>query len=114
MDIEKAKKELLSNVTLAGGYEPPLSKAIETVLNELERYENDVDILLNKIDEYEKNTTWNYTVKEKLDKKDKIINEMAIDLEYINAEILDEYDKLPYAENKQKIIDYFAKKVEGK
>lgn len=48
----------------------------------------------------------------KLEKKDKIINDMAIDLEYINKEILDEYDKLPYAESKQKVIDYFTNKVE--
>ena len=52
------------------------------------------------------------TILNELDKKDKIINLMAIDIDYINNQILDEYDKLLYAENKQKIIEHFTNKVE--
>lgn len=83
MDIEEAKEQLLKH-----------KKEIDVKFISA-RYSKAIEVVLSE-----------------LEKKDKIINDMAIDLEYINKEILDEYDKLPYAESKQKVIDYFTNKVE--
>ena len=53
-------------------------------------------------------------IKKEIALKDKVIDLMAMDLQYINNELLDYYDKLPYADNKntKEIKEYFYKKVE--
>lgn len=51
------------------------------------------------------------TVLKELELKDKVIDEISIELSYINNEILDYYDKLPYADDSQKIKEYFTNKV---
>lgn len=109
MDIEKAKQTiremLLHAETQLLDYE---AMALQTVLNELDNKDDDIDILLNRIDEYKKNTMWKYEVKEALDKKDKIINEMAKWIEKHTGYAIDE---TLYKESKEYIIDFFTKEV---
>ena len=44
--------------------ERTLKDLTNTFAKEKQKYENDIDILMNRIDEYKINTVWKYTVKE--------------------------------------------------
>jgi hypothetical protein len=74
----------------------PFMKAIENLLKErqadkdrINRYENDIDILLNRIDEYKINTVWKYTVKEDYIPKSLVIEKIKEVKQLENASIAD-------------------------
>lgn len=66
-----------------------------TFVREKQNYENDIDILMNKIDEYEINTVWKYAVKEeyipKSLVKEKIIQDKANLNKSVNANLKKAY-----------------------
>ena len=80
-----------------------LNKAIETVLNELDKDNNIISDLQNEV-----------TLKQcELDKKDKIINEMAEQLAGLTIWNNKKEEPLILMD-KQEVIDYFTKKVKEK
>ena len=79
-----------------------LIQAIEVVLSELDKYEKQLDL-----DYVENNYVRKEIIQHELDKKDKIINEMAEMLEKDHEWFYSEFDNY----TKQDFIDYFKKKV---
>ena len=114
MNIEDAKewletikeafqyKDIESAITY-NGYKDA-EKAIEVVLTELDKYEKQLDL-----DYVENNYVRKEIIQHELDKKDRIINEMADMLVKDHEWFYSEFDNY----TKQDFIDYFTKKVEG-
>lgn len=100
MDIEEAKNRCneLVKVEHANWVGISNQEAINVLLNELDNKDKENAILRQGLEE---NT-------QEIDKKDKIINEMAKWIEKHTGYAIDE---TLYKESKEYIIDYFTKKV---
>ena len=117
MDIEKAIEYLKESVCIYKNTIPKISQAIETVLNELEYKQDDINVLQTQRDSVENQLK---QAKAELEKKDKIIDEI-IDEFYKKTKISTNCfmqrkrgieQCLNYKNCKECIKQYFTRKVD--
>lgn len=121
MDIEKAIKILkefvkqdrkMRDYKVESDYDKFCEErciAIETVLNELEYKQDDINVLQAQRDSVENQLK---QAKAELEKKDKIIDKMAKQLVGMTYSDTDNIEAI--FNSKEEVIEYFTKKVEGK